>query len=269
MAARSINQPVRTIRDGRTSWPPSVVALLIQLLAFPLAVAAYGWSFTGLGPEAAAWAAAGVQGAAAAIGSRWAGQARWWHGIHLFFPLAVLAGLRLEIAPGWYLASFVLLAGIYWSVHRSQVPLYLSSRKAVDAVGRVLPDKPGMRFLDAGCGTGGLLLELARRHPEDRFTGVEIAPLPLLVARARRLLAKRLNVEINARSMWNKDLGQYDVVYAYLSPVPMERFWLKAKSEMRPGSLFISNSFEVPGVPAHETVELHDMNGSTLHLWRM
>jgi hypothetical protein len=38
---------------------------------------------------------------------------------------------------------------------------------------------------------------------------------------------------------------------------------------MRPGSLLVSNSFEIPGVPADEVIELHDWRASRLLLWRL
>ena len=62
---------------------------------------------------------------------------------------------------------------------------------------------------------------------------------------------------------------QYDVVFAYLSPVPMSDLWLKAKQEMRPGSLFISNTFAVNDQPPQECITVDDLHHSTLYLWRM
>ena len=41
------------------------------------------------------------------------------------------------------------------------------------------------RLLDAGCGTGGLIRRLAPRHPEWRWTGVDVSPLACELARAR------------------------------------------------------------------------------------
>jgi hypothetical protein len=49
----------------------------------------------------------------------------------------------------------------------------------------------------------------------------------------------------------------------------MARLWEKAKAEMKPGSLFISNSFAVPGIPPHETVELNDLSHARLYIWRL
>jgi hypothetical protein len=46
------------------------------------------------------------------------------------------------------------------------------------------------------------------------------------------------------------------VVYAFLSPAPMPRLWEKICAEMKPGSLFISNSFPVPGQAPDRVIEV-------------
>jgi hypothetical protein len=38
---------------------------------------------------------------------------------------------------------------------------------------------------------------------------------------------------------------------------------------MRPGTLFISNTFTVPGVAPDEVVELDDLTHARLLIWRM
>ena len=42
----------------------------------------------------------------------------------------------------------------------------------------------------------------------------------------------------------------------------------KAKHEMKSGSLLISNTFDVPGHRADETVEVADRRRTRLYLWR-
>ena len=49
----------------------------------------------------------------------------------------------------------------------------------------------------------------------------------------------------------------------------MERLFAKARREMRPAFLFISNSFAVPGAPADEIVRVDDGQRTELHVWRM
>jgi hypothetical protein len=68
--------------------------------------------------------------------------------------------------------------------------------------------------------------------------------------------------------MWNVSVGECDFVYTFLSPAPMGRLWDKLSTEMKPGSTFISNTFDVPAVP-DETVRVKDERGGALLLFRM
>jgi len=123
--------------------------------------------------------------------------------------------------------------------------------------------------MDIGSGMGGVLVNLAKAHPDSHFFGVETAPLPFLASWLRIRLGRHRNCQVAWRSLWTCDLSQYDIVFAYLSPAPMERLWQKVQSEMRPGTLFISNTFMVPGQPPQDTITLDDLHGSTLYIWRM
>ncbi|MBK9777817.1 MAG: hypothetical protein IPP62_15925 [bacterium] len=238
-------------------WPPGAVALMAQVAAW--AVAAPGLVL--------AWPTAvvlGIQAVAAFVVSRSLRQPFWWQLINAaFFPVIGLAR-HLTIHPGWYLAGFAVLALTSLGSLRTRVPLYLSSSAAVDAVVQRLPERPGLKVIDLGCGLGGWLLRLKAARPDLVASGVEMAPLNFLVSRLR--LSRRAEVRLG--SIWETDLSGYDVVYAYLSPAPMPRLWEKVRREMRPGSLFISNSFDVPGFPPDETVELHDLSRARLLVWR-
>ncbi|HXU92050.1 MAG TPA: hypothetical protein VFP33_00175, partial [Gallionella sp.] len=134
--------------------------------------------------------------------------------------------------------------------------------------------KPDFRFVDLGSGLGGVLTHLASVRPDGQYSGVESAPLPFLWSWLRIKLGGHSNCKVHWGSIWDDklgacDLSQYDVVFAYLSPVPMERLWHKARAEMRPGSVFISSTFAVPEQSPHETVQVDDLHRSTLLVWRM
>ena len=98
---------------------------------------------------------------------------------------------------------------------------------------------------------------------------MELAPLPLLVSRLRIAARGLGNCTVQWGSYWPVDLARYDVVFAFLSPVPMSALWDKARREMRSGSLFISSSFEVPGHEATRVIAIDDARATRLHLWTM
>ena len=209
-----------------------------------------------------------MQGVTAAAIGRWLGMAAWWLPVHLVFAPALVAALALDLPPLWFLGGFLLLALVYGNTYQTQVPLYLSSRAAVRALASLLPERDGFSFLDLGAGCGGLLHHLRKARPDGIYHGIEAAPLPLVLGKCRNVFAAT-GCRMSWGNFWNQDLAPYDVVYAYLSPRPMVDLWRKARREMRPGSIFVSNSFAIPGVAPEFSLELNDLGGSTLHLWRM
>lgn len=254
--------------------PPAIIALLLQIAAFMLAAASVHIASLQLSPATFAM----LCGLLAALLGHFAGLARWWLPIQfLFIPAAGLV-LTFDIPPAFFLAGFLTLLVVYWSTFRTQVPLYLSSNKVWEALEIFLPSpplggekngEPNFRFIDLGSGLGGVLLHLASARPDGHYCGVESAPLPFLWSWLRIRLGGHRNCDVRWGSLWNCDLAHYDVVFAYLSPVPMERLWHKARTEMRPGTTFISSTFAVPEQTPHQVLQVDDLHQSTLLAWRM
>ena len=105
-----------------------------------------------------------------------------------------------------------------------------------------------------GAGIGSTTVPLADQMPDSQFTGYENAPLTWLIGRLLSL--GRPNISWRWEDMWQAQLGEYDVVYAFLSPAPMPDLWKKVCAEMQPGSLLVSNSFPVPGVVPDRIIEV-------------
>ena len=242
-------------------FPPALLALASQMLAL-VAVAAIAlgvrdWMTLAL----PVWLV--LAGLAAALLSRRLGLPIWWQAINLGFLPLLWFTLQSDIDPTWFLAGFLLLALTSLGAVRTRVPLYLSSPRAAEVLAAHVPEHA--RLLDLGCGLGGPLAHLHSLRPDIHLAGVEAAPLNWLIARLR--LAG--HAEIRLGNLWDSDLSRQDVVYAYLSPAPMARLWQKARAEMRPGSLLISNTFAIPGIEPDETIELHDLSHARLLIWRM
>jgi len=222
---------------------PAVRALLLQCLAFPLTLGTV-WLLARAGVPMSYLVAALVQGAWAALLSWRAGLASWWRIIQFAFAPALLLTRMLELPPGVFLAAFVIFLSIYWSTFRTQVPYYPSGRAVWDIVAGLLPPGRPTAAIDIGSGLGGLVLELARRRPDCRIEGIELAPLPWLASRLRARLsgspARFLRGDYN-----DLDFGRYDLVFAYLSPAAMPALWRKAEREMRPGSILASYEFSI------------------------
>ena len=190
---------------------------------------------------------------------------RWWQAIHAtFLPTALLLN-SLHLPPSLWLGGFVLLFLVYWRTDTSQVPLYLSNRPTGEALARLIPHEPGF-VIDLGCGTGGLLAQLSLTRLDCQFIGIEHAPIPYLIAKWR--CRKQPNVHIRRGDLWAINLGASQLVYAFLSPAPMPRLWEKARAEMLPDALLVSNSFEIPDVAPDQIIQVDDRRQTQLFCYR-
>jgi hypothetical protein len=226
---------------------PAVRALLLQILAFPLMLATV-WLLARAGVPQSLLGVTLVQGVWAAALSWRAGLASWWRAIQFLFPPVLLlsreAADALALPPGAFLAIFLFLLLLYWSTFRTQVPYYPSGRRVWEEVARQLPADRPLRIVDIGSGLGGLVLDLARRRPDCEVSGIELAPLPWLASHLRALVTRSRARFL--RGDYDKlDFGNYDAVFAYLSPAAMGNLWRKAQAEMRPGSVLLSYEFVI------------------------
>jgi len=226
---------------------PAVRALLLQILAFPLMLATV-WLLARAGIRQSLLGVALVQGAWAAVLSWRAGLASWWRAIQFLFPPALLlarqAADALALPPVAFLAVFLFMLLLYWSTFRTQVPYYPSGRRVWEAVARQLPADRPLRIIDIGSGLGGLVLDLARRRPDCELSGIELAPLPWLASSLRATLSGS-RARFLRGDYETLNFGNYDVVFAYLSPAAMGGLWRKAAREMRPGSVLLSYEFAI------------------------
>ena len=210
-----------------------------------------------------------IQGIAAALISHFARLARWWIVLQVVLPPAGLA-LHQSSLPAWaYLLAFLLLVAVFWNSFGERVPLYLTNSRTIDALDGLLPKDRPIRFIDIGCGVASVLGPLARRHPDSEFVGVELAPLPFVIGALRLWIMGRRNARLIFGAMWEHDLAPYDIAYCFLSPAPMSAIFDKANKEMAAGTLFISNSFMVPGIAPGQTIKVADSRQTQLHLWRI
>lgn len=235
-------------------------ALWAQLAGLLVAVL-----ITGLWPTLPGWAVAFCHGlCAAALAVLWR-LPRWWWWISLGFAPLAWAGQAVSHSlglPAWvWLLAFALVFLVFWRTDASRVPLYMTNSLSAEAVTALLGADHG-RFIDLGCGDGRLLRHLARARPDWQFVGFEHAPLTWAWAKLRGLGLP--NVQVRYGSFWDHPLAEFDVVYAFLSPVPMPRLWEKAVGQLRPGARLISNSFDIPGVTPAAEVEVEDARNTRL-----
>ncbi|MDD4973142.1 MAG: hypothetical protein PHY93_02270 [Bacteriovorax sp.] len=191
---------------------------------------------------------------------------KWFFIISFLFPIFLILGPQyFQISRGIYGALFLLLALTFSHTLKERVPLYLTNQKTHDALKKIVDDTSAKAFLDLGSGLGGVVRAIAEKKVTS--VGVETAPLLWVLSSLASILTFKGN--ILRQNIWNTKLHEYDVVYAFLSPAIMSKLFYKVKTEMKAGSLFVSNSFEVVGTEPDEIWQLDDVRQTVLYFYRI
>lgn len=250
---------------------PILIALAAEAAGAAAALGAIQLHFRLAGADMALWAKLAIAGTAAGATALFL-RTNWRWALFLSaFPGLFVGALRMDL-PAWVPALG--LAALALAMRNSlgqRVPLYLSNAETLAKLCALAPKNDPVHFVDLGCGFAAAPLALARHnaHPDSRFLGVENAPLPFLTARWNAWRAGDPRVRIRWGSIWETDLSEQDVVYAFLSPHPMPRLHAKARAEMAAGTLLVSNSFAVPNHQPDRIVPIKTGRATGLLVWEM
>lgn len=268
----ALSTPVQ-LPEARPYLKPATLAVLVQVAAL-FTVLVFSWIVqmtTEVYFEAdlifpiLAWVL--MQASFAALFSSLAGMASWWRWIHLGFPVAIWGMSNWHIPSEVYLAGFIVSSGLFWTTFRSQVPFFPSRPVVWRQVARVMPKNRPVRLIDIGSGLGDMPMYIAKMRPDCDIEGIEIAPLPWLISLLRAKI-RRSGAILSLGDYRSLDFENYDVIFAYLSPVAMLALWDKASEEMKPGSLLISLEFEIPGITPSMRIA-GTGHSPAIYVWRL
>ena len=232
---------------------PALMALLIQCFAM-VCVLTLVWinihTFQVIIPVVMLCTAQGIIASICAIRLM---RDSWWRYIHFAFPFAIYAAWSLKLPKEIYLAGFLIVAGFFWTCFKTRVPYYPSSEIVWKRVRELLPDARPLRLIDIGSGLGGLIFNIEKQVFGLQLSGIETAPVPWFISQLRKYQtgskAKFILGDYNSLNF-----GDFDVIFAYLSPAAMVSLYLKAIQEMRPDTILISQEFEIPDVKATHVI---------------
>ncbi len=149
----------------------------------------------------------------------------------------------MEAGP---LLLLVLLTASFFRAQTSLAPWLPTRRRDLERISQLAALGPGKTFYELGCGTAAVAAFVARRNPEARVVGIELAFPLYLLACARRLLGGTKNLRIEYGNALVKDYADADVIYIFGLPETVSgRLKEKLERELRPGARFISYVFEV------------------------
>lgn len=191
---------------------------------------------------------------------------RWFIVISLLFPICFsLAWSYLHISSTLYGVAFIVLALTFSHTLKERVPLYLSNNTTHEGLKKIIETHQSKKVLDLGSGLGGVVRALSSKTVDSH--GVESAPFLWLYSSAWSKLTNQGS--IHRQNIWHTQFAEFDFIYAFLSPAIMEKLFQKVAKEMKPGSVFVSNSFAVPGIPVSEIRVLCDSRETKLYIYKM
>jgi hypothetical protein len=194
------------------------------------------------------------------------GLPRWWLWVQAILPMGLYWGAtQTFVDPLWFASLALLLMLVFSAVLKDRVPLYLTNTTTHQALVELVQTYQVRSVLDLGSGLGGVVRALARAGIDAK--GVEYSPMLALVS--NRWCQWLGQGAVSQGDMWQTDLSQVDMVYVFLSPVPMTRLWQKACAEMKSGALLVSNSFAIEGVEPLEVWELSDGRQTQLLIYQI
>jgi SAM-dependent methyltransferase len=158
------------------------------------------------------------------------------------FPLSLML-LDASLWPAWlWLLPAGVLLMLYPVSAWRDAPLFPTHVQALRHLDTYLRLPATAKVLDAGCGLGHGLQALAAQWPQAYLHGIEHSwPLAVL-ARLRCPQAV-----IHRGDMWQRSWASFDLVYVFQRPESMDRAWVKACTQMKPGAWLVSLEFEVAG----------------------
>lgn len=194
------------------------------------------------------------------------GLPRWWLWVQAVLPVGLYWGATQTLVdPLWFASGALLLMLVFSAVLKDRVPLYLTNNTTHQALVALVQTYRVRSMLDLGSGLGGVVRALARVGIDAK--GVEYSPVLALVS--NRWCQWLGQGAVSQGDMWQTNLGGVDMVYVFLSPVPMTRLWQKACAEMKSGGLLVSNSFAIEGVEPIEVWELSDKRQTQLFIYQI
>ncbi len=266
---------MRSRRLARPSQFLAASALLqVAIVAFVM-VGGRMFPGTGLLGLAICYFVAGV--GVAAIGSAVMRLSRVWVWVTLAGPGLGLCSIALGFHPLVYAGLVLLALGVFsGALGRSRAPLFLTSRRTALCLARIARRAGATRVADLGAGTGIASFALAAALPAADVVAVEASPVLWmglwLRSWARRLISGRSpqgRVRAVGGDLFKLDLASFDLVYAFLSPAAMEPLVAKARREMRPGTLLVSNSFWSSATPGARVLRLRDTRHTELFVYQL
>lgn len=145
------------------------------------------------------------------------------------------------------LCLFFLVVFVYLNVFYSfylKVPMLSSGNDAIEKFLLKVDFGKAKKFYDLGAGSGKMISKVASQYPDLQCIGIEYNIISYCCAKLRNIFLKQ-KIDYRMGNFFKINISDADVVYTYLYPGLMERLEIKFASELKKGTLVISNAFPI------------------------
>ena len=132
-----------------------------------------------------------------------------------------------------------------------------------------LPQNLSGSVCELGAGWGTLAFPLAAALPEAEIVAFELSPVPWLFMLARDKLMGRKNLTIHRRNFFKDKFDDVSLVVCYLHSECLEKLRPKMEAELEPGTMVLSNTFEIPGWQPEKIHRLDDSFCPQVYVYRV
>jgi SAM-dependent methyltransferase len=156
--------------------------------------------------------------------------------ILLYLPLAGASPAAIVLALGvWAIAS---MPGA-WLLFRGAPPFVPTPKGTLQDMLELADIRAGQKVYDIGCGDGRLVVAAAAKGADA--VGYELSVPTYLWAKIRSLF--RRGARIRYGDFWKQSYGDADVIFCYLIPSFMDKFFERIWPTLRPGTRVVSHDF--------------------------
>lgn len=127
---------------------------------------------------------------------------------------------------------------------KTEVPFLPIPRKLLPDIAHALKLTNTSVIYDLGCGNSIVLRYLLKHSPVTKAIGVEIGPLPYLLAKIWNRVSPLTHLEIRRGDFVKADLHDATHIFLYLFPSAMENLLPKLSQELTPGTRVVSCDFQ-------------------------
>ena len=119
-------------------------------------------------------------------------------------------------------------------------------KEILEEAEKFLDKNKGVSVTDLGCGSGSLLIPLAKEFKNSKFVGYEYDWIAYSIAKLKTFFIP--NIAIYKKNFFEADLSEYGLVLCYITPGIADNLGKKLNRELSEKTLVISEIFEIPGL---------------------